>query len=377
MELLSDYEKPEKPEKPSSSCSVKPVKSYKKPTTSISQQPAKPSFYRNPLNTVDVLNVMNMKPPLYHKSSSSVDLPPILDRIPSKKSQELPRITAKSWVLFEASTSKYLYGKFPNYKREIASLTKIMTLYTALLIISRLELDIKDICLTVTREAYILGGTTAELIEGDLISIEDLCYGLMLPSGNDAAYTIGEYFGVFLYMEQIGRGEKVKELEDINIKKDFGNIRDPMRYFISEMNDIAERLNLSQTIFNNSHGMSSKINISSAFDVALLTCTVVKNPDVLKICQTQAYIAKVWRKDRGYKELYWENTNKLLDQGFEGVKTGITPNAGPCLSAYYKLDKGDYIDNYVVIVVLSCDDVEDRFNDVKKIASWCKSLNYK
>ena len=294
----------------------------------------------------------------------------------SKKTEEIPNITARSWVIFEASNAKFLYGKFPHYKREIASLTKIMTCYTALMLIEKWEIDPKLLYFTVSREAYQIGGTSAELQDGDLISLEDLFYGLMLPSGNDAAYTMGEYFGFFLYLEQLGKGYQIKEFRDLNIKKDFGGVKDPMRYFISEMNDIASDLNLTQTFFNNVHGMSIKINISCAYDVALLTCRAIKKLEFLKICKTTAYITKVWSKDRGFKELYWENTNKLLDHGFEGVKTGATPNAGPCLSALYKI-KRDFHETALIVVVLNCEGQENRFTDVKKIVNWCKDITFK
>jgi len=255
----------------------------------------------------------------------------------------------------------------------VASLTKIMTLYVALMVLERLDLDQNQICLTVTREAFQIGGTSAELQEGDLISIKDLFYGLMLPSGNDAAYTIGEYFGLFLFLDQIGRIAKIKDLIDVNMKKDFPGVKDPMRYFINEMNEMAENMNLTQTFFNNVHGMSLKLNISSAYDIGLMTCKATKHMELQKISRTRAFVSKVWTKDRGYKELFWENTNKLLDQGFEGVKTGITPNAGPCLSALYRLEKGDGQEQMIVVVVLNCEGIEDRFTDVRKIVDWCKN----
>ena len=307
------------------------------------------------------------------KSSSCTDLPQLLDRLCGKKSKDLPKLSAKSWALFDASSGKLLQGRSPFFKREVASLTKIMTLYVALSILDRLELDPNDLCLTVTREAAQIGGTSAELQEGDLLSVRDLFHGLMLPSGNDAAYTLGEYFGLFLFLEQIGRASKIKDLRDVNIRKDYPGVKDSMRYFINEMNETAEEMNLTQTYFNNVHGMSLKLNISSAHDMGVLTCKAIKHPEIQKISRTRGYIARTWTSEKGYQELFWENSNKLLDEGFEGVKTGVTPNAGPCLSALYRLERYDGQEQQIVVVVLKCEGIEDRFADVRKIVEWCKN----
>lgn len=303
-----------------------------------------------------------------------------MDRLTTKKIKvkSPSRITAKSWCIFEPNSAKFLNGELAHSKREVASLTKMMTLYVALSILERLDLDSKALYLTVTREASFLGGTSADLEEGNLISIEDLFYGVMLPSGNDAAFTIGEYFGAFLYLERLGKAYKIKEYMDIDLKKDFKEIGDSIQYFIKEMNITAQEMNLTKTIFNNVHGMSMKLNISSAFDMGILTCNAIKKTAFRKICKTTTYFGKIWNKENsGFTEIFWENTNKLLGQGFEGVKTGVTPNAGPCLSALYRIEKTDLQENFIVVVVLNCENIQDRFDDVKKIVSWCKSIVFK
>lgn len=73
---------------------------------------------------------------------------------------------------------------------EIASLTKIMTFYVTLVILEELKLNLKEIRIKVTKKASETIGTTAELKYNDILNIEDLLYGLMLPSGNDAAVLI-------------------------------------------------------------------------------------------------------------------------------------------------------------------------------------------
>jgi len=89
--------------------------------------------------------------------------------------------------------------KKESMKREVASLTKMMTFYTLLRLLTKYQLSPKNTYITVSKAASKVTGTTANLVEGDVLSIEQLCYGMMLPSGNDAAYAIAEYFGDKIY----------------------------------------------------------------------------------------------------------------------------------------------------------------------------------
>lgn len=83
-------------------------------------------------------------------------------------------------------------------KREVASLTKMMTFYTAIKLISRFNLTPSNVLITISDYAANLRGTSAHLKAGDVLNIDQLFYAMMLPSGNDAAYTIAEYFGILL-----------------------------------------------------------------------------------------------------------------------------------------------------------------------------------
>jgi D-alanyl-D-alanine carboxypeptidase (penicillin-binding protein 5/6) len=83
-------------------------------------------------------------------------------------------------------------------RREVASLTKIMTFYTALQLVDKYEIDIKTEFVTVCDEVSAVTGTTANLLTGDKMTVEQLFYGLMLPSGNDAAHCLAKFFGEIL-----------------------------------------------------------------------------------------------------------------------------------------------------------------------------------
>lgn len=117
-----------------------------------------------------------------------------------------------------------------------------MTCLLTLNLLEKYEINPNKVHFTVTRAASTIGGTSSELQEGDVISIWDLLHGTMLPSGNDAAYTLGEYMGIFIYLETVGKLTKAKNLCEIDLGKDFLNIKDPMKHFIFEMNELAQVL---------------------------------------------------------------------------------------------------------------------------------------
>ena len=110
-----------------------------------------------------------------------------------------PFVTAKSWSICDGRTGEILFGKGENERREIASLTKIMTMFVVIQIIRKIRLDASKTNLQVSKNAATIGGSTAKLRTGDILSVWDLLHGLMLPSGNDAAVTLAEHFGQYLF----------------------------------------------------------------------------------------------------------------------------------------------------------------------------------
>jgi len=93
-------------------------------------------------------------------------------------------------VIIEQSTSKLLFGRFEKERKEIASLTKVMTAYTVLNLVEKLEIDVDTELVTISEEACHVIGTSADLVAGDMLTIRQLMYGMMLPSGNDAAFAL-------------------------------------------------------------------------------------------------------------------------------------------------------------------------------------------
>lgn len=110
-----------------------------------------------------------------------------------------PFVTAKSWSIMDGRTGEILFGKCENDRREIASMTKIMTCFVVIQIIRKIKLNAEKTLLQVSKNAATVGGTSAKLKTGDVLSIWDLLHGLMLPSGNDAGICLAEHFGQYLY----------------------------------------------------------------------------------------------------------------------------------------------------------------------------------
>jgi len=196
-----------------------------------------------------------------------------------------PLITAKSWSITDGRTGEVIFGKGENEKREIASLTKMMTLFVVIQISRRIKLDMKKTKFKASKTSACIGGTTAKLRTGDVLSVWELLHGLMLPSGNDAAVCLSENFGEYLYEVSLLR---IKAVNSAKNKDENGNsnanlddkrrlARDPARYFIQEMNRYARALKLENTIYSGPHGLSNINNKSTAVDQGLLGSIVMQD----------------------------------------------------------------------------------------------------
>lgn len=152
----------------------------------------------------------------------------------------------------------------------------------------------------------------------------------MLPSGNDAAIALAQWGGTLL-----GDGYKG---------------------FIAYMNQLAEELSLKNTTFGNPHGLPHPQSGSTAEEVSLLIHHCLSFPLFRQVVKCKSY--RCFVENGGVKrEVCWYNTNKLLRRpGFEGVKTGVTATAGPCLASLYSANGGSWI-----VVVLRTAKLSRRF----------------
>jgi len=203
-------------------------------------------------------------------------------------------VSAGAAILIEADTGTVLYAKNEKEHRSIASTTKIMT---ALLTLEEGDLDSP---FTVDSTAILVEGTSMGLKEGDIVTRRALCYGMLLPSGNDAANAAA-----------------------INISGSYSA-------FAEKMNDKAKALSMENSNFVTPSGLDAKGQYSCAYDLAVLTAYALKNNDFKEICSKSN--AKVSFGNPPY-ERWLSNSNKLLKSYPDciGVKTGFTDNAGRTL----------------------------------------------
>eukprot|EP00826_Nyctotherus_ovalis_P002875 TRINITY_DN10579_c0_g1_i1.p1 TRINITY_DN10579_c0_g1~~TRINITY_DN10579_c0_g1_i1.p1 ORF type:complete len:294 (+),score=83.98 TRINITY_DN10579_c0_g1_i1:200-1081(+) len=257
------------------------------------------------------------------------------------------KLTAKSWIAINGNTGEYFIGCNEHERREIASLTKIMTAYTSMQIINALDINITESLVEVSFDASLMNGTTASLCEGDVLNIYDMLHAMLLPSGNDAAYALAEYFGLLLI--------------ELGFKGSF----DPIQIFVNEMNKNAKILGMLDTSYANPHGLQNPNNKSSAHDVAKLAKSAMKLPLFADIVKKQTYSCLGQDMLSRQKSFRWTNTNKLLTKGFQGLKTGITSVAGPCLASSYKDSETN-----IIIVVISCKTPELRWTETIKLKNY-------
>ena len=282
-----------------------------------------------------------------------------------------PCISAKSWIITNGTTGEIIDSKESHFRREIASLTKLMTFYTVKEIAKRMDINIKETKIEISRIGSEIGGTSAELEFGDILSITDLLYGLLLPSGNDAAITLGKFFGEIileLSLSECENNEMVdgRTLVDIEIST---LSLDPIDIFIKEMNKNCRKLKLRQTQFSNVHGLSDSNNRSCALDISRLVAICMSDRMFATIVRRKKWTAHGIDGEGNDKLWTWINTNKLLYKGYNGVKTGITHTAGSCLASSFITTK-----IWLIIVILGSKSLDFRFTETLKLTEYAIAL---
>ena len=108
-----------------------------------------------------------------------------------------PFVSAKSWLMMNIDTKEVMFAKQETVQRQVASLTKVVTMCVVLDLLEKYNLDplLTKVNILESSTTPFLGGTSAELLPGDKISVQELLYGMMLPSGNDAAQSLAIFFG--------------------------------------------------------------------------------------------------------------------------------------------------------------------------------------
>lgn len=221
---------------------------------------------------------------------------------------------AKACVVMDMATGRVLLSHNADAPLPMASTTKIMT---ALVALENADLD--DM-VTTGRNAFGVPGTSIYLGLGEKLPMEQMLYGLMLASGNDAAVAIAEHVG--------------------------GSVTD----FCNMMNERAAVLGCKDTVFLTPHGLPKEGHQTTAYELALITRAAMENDTFRKIVSTQR--ATIPWAEHAYDRVL-NNKNKLLTtyDGALGVKTGYTRAAGRCLVTAAERDGMS-----IICVVLNCGD---------------------
>jgi D-alanyl-D-alanine carboxypeptidase (penicillin-binding protein 5/6) len=269
----------------------------------------------------------------------------VLPQQPADSISGPPFVTANAWAIGDAATGKVLWSDKGNERRDFASTTKTMT---AWLILREAESEPKllDEIITFSTTADRTPGSTSGLKSGEKVSVRELLYGLMLPSGNDAAMALAEFAGPRFAPD--GNSAEAKR---------------PVSRFVAEMNRTARDLGLKDTQYANPHGLPDNAHLSTAADQVLLTARVMQNEQFCKYVQTRQHAATVQGPGGYSRNVVWKNTNKLLEiTGYSGVKTGTTDAAGSCL-----VSVGTHGNDRLIVVVLGCSSNEARYVDTRNL----------
>ncbi|MHB6908120.1 D-alanyl-D-alanine carboxypeptidase family protein [Streptomyces sp. DB-54] len=255
-----------------------------------------------------------------------------------------PSITAAGGFVMNNGTGSTLFAKAADTRRSTGSTTKIMT---ARVVLAQKNLDL-DSKVTVQKaySDYIVNNnwaSSAHLIVGDKVTVRQLLYGLMLPSGCDAAYALADKFGT-------------------------GSTRDArVKSFIGQMNTTAKSLGMKNSHFDSFDGIGRGTNYSTPRDLTKLASNAMRFSTFRTVVGTKSTKQKVTTKSGGYRYMSWTNTNNLLGsyQGTIGVKTGSGPEAKYCL--VFAATRGG---KTVIGAVLASSSLDNRTADAKKLMDY-------
>lgn len=214
-----------------------------------------------------------------------------------------------SWAVIDADTGRLLMGSNENVRLPIASLTKIWTAFTVLE--SGTPLGVT----TISPAAASAEGSSIYLQQGVTADVEGLLYGLMLRSGNDAAYALAEHAG--------------------------GSVEG----FTDLMNETALYFGLNDTKFTNPSGLHDEEHLSTAYETALMLHYAMKNEKFKEIATTHNYTYEM-----NGETYHWQNKHRMIhsDEYALAGKTGFTKVAGRTLATYFEKD-----DKKVIVVTLN------------------------
>lgn len=261
------------------------------------------------------------KPPIIREINLNVPKPAAYPV--NKTGVENPYLSARSVIVVDPATKAVIYMYNPDEKLSPASTTKMVTGLVASQIYNP-----EDV-VTVENPERI--GQVMELYKDEQITVKALLYGLLVKSGNDAAYALADF-------HQRGRGA-----------------------FVNEMNNYVKNLGLKDTNFANPAGIDNGKHYSTVHDLALIGAEIINHPMLAEIVGTKDFMVTDITGEFMHS---LESTNELLGvvEGLRGIKTGWTDSAGDCLVTYTERNG-----HGVLTAMLGS---YDRFGETQKIIEW-------
>lgn len=243
-------------------------------------------------------------------------------------SDDIPELSARSALVYDLTTEETIYEKNASEKLPMASITKLMTAIVAI------DHKKENNRYVVYPEALV-GENVMGLSAGEVLTLEDLLYGVFMYSGNDAAETLA--------MNTMDRGE-----------------------FIETMNKKGRAIGLKNTNFTNPTGLQGDGDQhTTVYDLLVLSKYAVENyPEILKASSTPEHIIE-GTNEHGTYELYNQLNLVTTYPGVKGLKDGYTPEAGLCLITYL-----DYEGHKIIGIILGS---ENRRDEMKSLLDY--SLN--
>ncbi|TWT93468.1 D-alanyl-D-alanine carboxypeptidase precursor [Botrimarina colliarenosi] len=274
-------------------------------------------------------------------SEAMKDLAPLMPQDPVTGP---PVVSCKAWAIADGETGEVLWGFNEDGTRDPASTTKMMTAYVVVKLAEK-DPSVLDEVITFSERADKTSGSTSDVNAGEQVSVRELLYGLMLPSGNDASVAFAEHFGA-----------RLPGADD----------ESPYDRFIAEMNATAKDLGMDETGYRNTHGLTAEGHVTSARDLVKLAHAAMQNELFRKVVATRRY-ATTLASTAGYeRNIVWNNTDQLLNyEGFYGVKTGTTDPAGACL-----VSAGKRGEKPLYVVVLGATTGANRYYDARNLYRW-------
>jgi D-alanyl-D-alanine carboxypeptidase (penicillin-binding protein 5/6) len=308
--------------------------------------------------------------PAAQQPAGNAEPPPLPALAPRERLDGPPIVSARAWAIAEGSTGRFLWGAQEATQLVMASTTKIMTAHLVLQLAAT-EARVLDETMVISETAARTTGSSARIRTGDRYRVRDLLYGLLLPSGNDAATALAEHFGPRFRpaADAPAQNAPAQNAPAPPRQEQAGEPRPneplaPAAAFVARMNREAETLRLAQTRYFDPHGLGR--NHTSARDLTVLGRRAMQHDLFRDIVRTRRRTCEVADAQGERRTVVWNNTNRLLDmEGYDGIKTGTTSAAGACLVA-----SGRRGTDHLYVVVLGSTSSDGRYVDARNLFRW-------